>query len=85
MGKYLDTSSAGRRNVTVEEPPYPPLQGQPNPPTPNTGRTIVTNAYPLKGMSAATAETDPTKRKERQDGLVDDAKNAFRGDSKKIL
>jgi hypothetical protein len=77
VGKYLDTSSAGRRNVTVEEPPYPPLQGQPNPPTPNTGRTIVTNAYPLKGMSAATAETDPTKRKERQDGLVDDAKNAL--------
>ena len=85
VGKYLDTSSVGRRNVTVDEPPYPPLQGQPNPPTPNTGRTIVTNAYPLKGMSAATAETDPTKRKERQDGLVDEAKNALNAIVKKYF
>lgn len=85
VGKYLDTSPNGRRNVTVNEPPFPPTPGQPNPTTPNTGRTIITQAYPLKGMSAATSETDPATRKEKQDKLIEEAKNALEAVVKKYV
>ena len=85
VGKYLDTSPAGRRNVTVNEPPFPPQPGEQIPTTPNTGRTVITQAYPLKGMSAATAETDATKRKENQDKIINEAKNALESIVKKYF
>ena len=85
VAKYCDTTSTGVRNITVNEPPFPPLQGEPNPTTPNTGRTITTIAYPLKGMSAATAEVDPTKRKENREKIINEAKNSLEAITKKYL
>jgi len=76
-GKYLDTRTVMRRNLTVIEPPIPspgiPGSGS----GVNTGRTITTAAYPLKGMSAATMETDPTKKLANKKRIVDSAKNAL--------
>ena len=76
-GKYLDTRAVMRRNLTVIEPPIPspgiPGSGS----GVNTGRTITTAAYPLKGMSAATMETDPTKKAQARKRIVDSAKNAL--------
>jgi len=86
-GKYLDTRPECRRDLTVDEPPLESFNpdGTINQNPSNTGRTITTVAYPLKGMSGATTETDPTKRTALKTKINTDAQQALNAITKKYV
>ena len=86
-GKYLDTRQIMRRDITVDEPPIPVFNsdGTLNNSPSNTGRTITTAAYPLKGMSATTLETDPTKKLDAVKKIKDNAEQALEAITTKYI
>ena len=86
-GKYLDTRQIVRRDITVDEPPIPSFNsdGTVNQNPSNTGRTVTTAVYPLKGMSGATLETDPTKKLNAVKKIKDNARQALEAITNKYI